>query len=79
MADRECPDCKGKLTAIKLIGAGWENPLTGIGVQTELGSYSATDAQRGSILGRFPQAGKVESFMCNDCGRIFLYGLAREK
>jgi hypothetical protein len=79
MEDRQCPDCKGKLTGIKLIGSGWENPISGIGVQTELRSYSAAEAQRGSILGRFPQAGKVESFMCNDCGRIFLYGVAGEK
>jgi hypothetical protein len=67
------------LTGIKLIGAGWENPFSGVGVQTELSSYSAADAQRGSILGRFPQAGKVEAFMCNDCRRIFLYGAAGEK
>jgi len=79
MADRECPDCKGKLTAIKLIGTGWENPLTGIAVQTDLRSYSEADAQRGSFSGVFPQTGQVESFMCNDCGRIFLYGVAGEK
>jgi uncharacterized protein YbaR (Trm112 family) len=76
MADRECPDCKGKLTGIKLIGTGWENPLTGIAVQTELRIFSEAEAQRGSFSGVFPAAGKVESLMCTECGRIFLYGSA---
>jgi hypothetical protein len=77
MEDRECPDCKGMLTGIKLIGTGWENPLTGIAVQTELRIFSEADAQRGSFSGVFSQAGKVEPFICNDCGRIFLYGVIR--
>ena len=79
MADRECPDCKGRLTEIKLIGTGWENPLTGIAVQTELRIFSEAQAERGSFSGVFPQAGKVEPYICNECGRIFLYGVAGEK
>ena len=79
MTDRACPDCNGKLTEIKLIGTGWENPLTGIAVQTELRSFSEARAQRGSFSGVFPAAGDVQPFICVDCGRIFLYGAAKEK
>ena len=79
MTDRECPDCKGKLTEIKLIGTGWENPLTGLAVQTELRIFSEAQAQRGSSSGVFPPAGQVQPYLCADCGRIFLYGLETRK
>jgi uncharacterized protein YbaR (Trm112 family) len=74
-----CPDCKGRLKEVKLIGIGWENPLTRIALQTELTIFSEAQAQRGSYSGVFPQAGKVEPFMCRLCGRIFLYGVTMEK
>jgi hypothetical protein len=79
MTERVCPDCKGELSEIKLIGTGWENPLTGIAIQTELRIFSAAQAQRGVFSRAFPAAGQVQPFMCNDCGRIFLYGVAIEK
>jgi hypothetical protein len=59
MADRDCPDCKGKLTGIKLIGTGWENPLTGIAIQTDLRIFCEANAQRGSFSGGSIQLAKI--------------------
>jgi len=74
MIDRKCPDCNGELTKITLFGRGWENPISGIAVDTELSFYTDEEAKRGNFAGMFKAKGSVESFVCNDCGRIFLYG-----
>ena len=33
MESKKCPDCQGELTQIKLVGRGWENPLSRIAVE----------------------------------------------
>ena len=78
MTDRICPDCTGKLDKIKLIGDGWQNPLSGIAIQTELQFYAGEDTERGLLSGQFKAAGMVEAFICSDCSRIFMYGTARK-
>ena len=74
MADKECPDCKGSLVPIKLIAEAWENPISGIAVQTDLQFYTGAEAERRFLTGKFVPAGLVESYLCSACGRIFLYG-----
>jgi hypothetical protein len=74
MTDKKCPDCNGELTKIKLIGRGWENPLSGAAIDTELRFYAENQAQRGRWSSMFKPKGRIESFLCNTCGRIFLFG-----
>ncbi|MDR3577787.1 MAG: hypothetical protein P4L50_28305 [Anaerolineaceae bacterium] len=74
MEDKKCPDCSGELTKITLFGRGWENPITGLADDAEVGYYTDVDAERSTFKGMFKAKGSVESFLCNHCGRIFLYG-----
>ena len=73
--DKKCPDCQGDLTKIKLFGRGWENPITNMAVDADLGFYAHEEAERGDFSGMFKPAGQVESYLCHDCGRIFLFGV----
>ena len=77
MADNKCPDCGGELTKIMLFGRGWENPISGMATDTELSFYTDDEANRNGLSGMFKPQGSVESFLCNSCGRIFLYGKAK--
>lgn len=74
MAHKKCPDCNGELTKIKLFGRSWENPLSGAAIDTDVRFYAESDAKRSVFLNMFKPKGKVESFLCKSCGRIFLYG-----
>jgi hypothetical protein len=74
MTDKKCPDCDGELIKIKLISRGWENPISGIAVDADLGFYAEGDAERSGFSGMFKPAGTVESYLCTACGRIFLFG-----
>jgi hypothetical protein len=38
----------------------------------------APEAKRSFWTGRYPIEGKVAACMCDDCGRILLYGEPRE-
>jgi hypothetical protein len=76
MRARTCPDCKGKLIRIKLLGTGWENPLSQMVVQAELKFFTGANAERGPLSGVFLPVGGMESFLCRDCSRIFFYGVA---
>jgi hypothetical protein len=76
MADKKCPDCNGDLTKIILFGRGWENPISGIAIDTKLGYYTEDEAGRSGTTGMFKPKGKVESYICNDCGRILMFGKA---
>jgi uncharacterized OB-fold protein len=37
--------------------------------------YTVPEAQRGFWMGQFPVEGRIVSLMCDDCGRILLYGV----
>ena len=74
--ERTCPDCNGELAGIKLIGRGWENPLSKLAIDTELDYFTEAEADRNGFSGMFRPKGRVESFLCGACGRIFLYGIA---
>jgi hypothetical protein len=68
--DRKCPDCGGKVEAIKLIDKSH------MGVHTQM-EYTVPEARRGFWMGTFPVEGKVDAFMCEQCGRIQLFGQPR--
>jgi hypothetical protein len=74
MTHETCPDCQGELIRIKLYGRGWENPISGIAIETDLQFYAEAEAQRSARTGKYTPKGEVESFLCNSCGRIFLFG-----
>lgn len=61
---RPCPDCKGTLHRIRLLGGqrDWLDLR-----------YGEAEAPPG-ILGNVRLQGKVFGMMCSDCSRIFLYG-----
>jgi hypothetical protein len=67
---RKCPDCEGSLHEIKLIDKTGEysrhDPL----------EYALPEAERSFWLGRYAVEGKVVAYMCDQCGRILLYGAA---
>ena len=67
--DRACSDCSGELLEIRLIDKGHmnlHNPL----------EYAAADSERGRWTAAYPIAGKVNAFMCQQCGCIRLYGMS---
>jgi hypothetical protein len=72
---KQCPDCNGALDVIKLFGRGWKNPISGAAIDTELSYYADANAERSSILSMYEGAGTVRATMCNECRRIFLYGI----
>jgi len=74
--DKKCPDCSGALTKIKIFGRSIENPLTGSAIDTDLSFYTEADAERSGFRAMFKPQGRVETFLCNGCGRIFLFGAA---
>ena len=67
-AEKACSDCGGKATEIRLIDKGF-----GHGSHQDL-DYALAEAKRSVWTSQFPLAGKVAAFMCNQCGRISLYG-----
>jgi hypothetical protein len=67
----KCTNCSGELTWIKLIGRGWENPLTGAAIETDLAFYREADTKRNTFTGKFGPKSSVDKFLCNSCGRIF--------
>ena len=73
---RKCIHRGGDLASIKLIDAtqpGFDRD----GAQHRTLSYAAADAERSSILGKYPVQGKVAALMCVDCGSIALFGVPR--
>jgi hypothetical protein len=74
MPPKTCPDCHGELAQVKLFGRSWENPLTKVAVETDLGFYTDAQGERGSFSGQFTPQGTLTAFRCQACGRIFLYG-----
>jgi predicted RNA-binding Zn-ribbon protein involved in translation (DUF1610 family) len=74
MTNRKCPDCGGEMTQIKLFGRSWENPLSGVALDADVGFYTDVEADRGTFTGKFKPKGTVESFLCSSCGRVVMFG-----
>jgi|TARA_B110000495_G_C23002311_1_gene591669 hypothetical protein len=66
---RKCADCGGNMSAIKVI-----DKQGGFG-ETAGFEYAAVDAQRGFWSSTFPKSGKVDSYLCHDCGGVRLYAV----
>jgi hypothetical protein len=64
-----CTDCGGELRPITIMDRGHMNaPAPG-----DL-MYRMADDKRSFWTGRYPTAGPVKAYLCQDCGRIALYG-----
>ena len=75
---RTCPDCDGAMAPIVITYKGMTFASAG---EREL-EYRQPDDSRNFWTGKYPTAGKVQAFMCGECGRINLYGgvsVANEK
>jgi len=70
MADelqRTCVECQGRMSPIIVmdkLGRAYPSSL----------EYRLPDDRLSFWTGKYPTAGAVQSFMCEDCGRIALYG-----
>jgi len=73
----QCPDCKGELMGIKLIGRGLKHPFSGAFNDALVKYYAEPTATRGVFTARFDEAGTVRASMCKECKRIFLYGVPK--
>ena len=63
---RDCTECEGSMFPVVMM----DKMHGGIG-QLE---YRLPDDKRSFWTGRYPTAGLVQAFLCQDCGRIALYG-----
>ena len=72
---RLCPDCQQPLQRIRMIDATAPLGLDDWGGAKHVTlQYSAADAPRkGIFLARFPVAGHVFGWLCDQCGRVQLY------
>ena len=68
MLAKKCPDCDCAMTEIRVID-----------VLHGLLKYAAGGAKRGIFRGHFPIEGQIETFMCDKCGRVLLYGKPEEQ
>lgn len=67
-ASRKCLDCGGRMSEIQIIDKQGAMP-------EEAGlEYAATDAERGFWSGAFPKAGKISTYLCQECGSVRLFG-----
>ncbi len=73
MTHTTCPDCQGELKPIKLIGRGWENPISKIAADSDLGYYVEAETERSDFSGMYKAKGEIDSYLCSACGRIFLF------
>ena len=70
-AQRTCSGCKTEMQEIKLIDKSH------YGTHTDF-EYTLPDAERSFWTSQYPVQGRTASFMCPSCGRIDLYGVAKE-
>jgi hypothetical protein len=73
-ASKTCWDCEGTMHPIVIMDRDY-NKLTGSRMHEGL-EYRQPDDRRSFWTGKYPTAGKVQAFMCENCGRIELYGSA---
>lgn len=71
--DISCPDCQGELYAIKLLDAT-DSTRTGEGVSHVEMAYAAPESSASFFTRSVAKSGVVKAKLCNQCGRIFLYG-----
>lgn len=72
-----CVDCGGVLNSVTLFGRGNPNPLSGAADDSDL-HFATGEASRRGMFGMFQADGVVRTLRCEDCSRIFLYGVLNE-
>ncbi|HUQ71201.1 MAG TPA: hypothetical protein VM165_16860 [Planctomycetaceae bacterium] len=74
MADettRVCIECEGTMSPILVMD---RDSYGNAGRDPKGLAYRSPDDKRSFWTGKYPSAGLVQSFLCNDCGRIAMYG-----
>ena len=71
-----CPDCKSKLSKVKIIDATASN-FSGDAAHTTL-KYAAPDADQSFFTGKIKSLGEVRAHLCVGCGRMFLYAIPNQ-
>ena len=64
---RTCTDCDGELQPITIMDVGHQGRIHAL-------QYHAADDKRSFWTGRYPTAGAVQAYLCQDCGRIAMFG-----
>jgi hypothetical protein len=65
--DRTCSDCDGALQPIVIMDRGHQGTIGEL-------TYRSPDDKRSFWTGKYPTAGPVQAFLCQDCGLIALFG-----
>jgi hypothetical protein len=68
-ASRTCVECQGRMSAIVIIDK--KGGVKHLGAESL--EYRLPDDRLKFWSGKYPTAGPVLAFMCEDCGRIALY------
>jgi len=72
-SEKHCPECREPLRSIQLLDA--TAPGVGHkGVHHTRLAYASSGAEPGLPMGAVPKEGHVRAFICDQCGRILLYG-----
>lgn len=66
---RKCVGCSGRMSPIQIIDKQGAHP------ESSGFEYAAIDAQRGFWSGAYPKSGKLESYLCHDCGAVGLFAI----
>ena len=65
--DRSCPTCDGTMSPIQIIDKQGAHP------ESSGFEYAAIEAKRGFWSGAYPKSGKLNSYLCNDCGYVAIF------
>lgn len=68
-----CSDCQGQMAPIVIMDKYYVNNR-----YTQELEYRLPDDKISFWSGKYPTAGKVQAFLCGNCGKIALYGSASE-
>ena len=68
---KQCPDCGQALKRIQMIDK--------VQMGHSYPEYAVGEAERSLWTAKFPIEGRIASYMCDQCGRITLYGERKPK
>ena len=66
---RKCCSCGGQMSPIKIIDKQGTTP------ESSGFEYAEVGAQRGFWSGAYPKSGKLDSYLCQDCGAVGLFAI----
>jgi len=67
-----CNECQGEMLPIVVMD---HDSFASVSKEPKVLQYRSPDDRRNFWTGKYPTAGAVRSFMCQECGRIAMYGL----